>query len=868
MISILPHFSKGYRFRILFFTIILSNIFFQNQVHSQQDWGREYFDFSITVNEAFPGPHELMGFQPGEWHPNHIQVELFMDRLAELSPRMIKKEIGRTHENRPYSVLIVSAPENLEKLEDLRNCHLAAIDPDNFSCLDGAFNPLVLYQAYTSHGNEPSGTGAALLYAWFLAAADDAWVNEVLSETVIIIDACMNPDGYDRFVSWVNSKRWVNAELSDPNDDEFNQPWPGSRTNHFWFDLNRDWLPVQHPESIGKIRLFQAWKPNVLGDYHEMGSNATYFFQPGVPSRTNPMTPQINQDLTAAIAEYHADALDDIGVPYYTKERFDDYYYGKGSTYPDIQGCVGILFEQASSRGHVQETIHGKLTFAETIRNQLATSFSTLKGSWELREELKNYQKDFFRQVSREVNRLENNAYRFELSNDPYRTQEFIRMMATHDIKVYEGEEKDGRRAYYVPFNQTRYYLIRTIFEKVDEFPDSLFYDVSSWTMTSAFGIQAEAVKLSPGFIKHSRLLNFDSGLNLSNRYRSFEHSSTAYLFSWDHFLAPALLYDLLREGVKCKVAFEPFSIIAEGEEAAFSEGTILILPGLQQRTAEDLHQLISEKASEKGIEVFAADRGLSVSGIDPGSPTFRMLELPKILMVTGSGINSNNAGAIWYYFDRHLKIPVTKVSNERLGIVNLRDYDVVIVPSTWGLSIPENVSEQIQTFLREGKTLILEGEATRWAANAGISRAKTVNLSSRPDEVTSYADIAAAFGAYAVGGCIVEGKADLSNPLFFGYNEDRFHVFKRKRWALELPDNLLSAPLQYTANPLVSGYLHTHHQSELAEQASILVESRGSGRIIHLTDAPFFRGYWYGTAHIMSNAVFFGGMIDGRAAF
>ena len=868
MMPILPSFSSSFIVKTFFLALVFCFFFFQHNLYTQAGWDRDYFDSSISVDEAFPGPHELMGFQPGEWHPNHIQVELFMDRLAELSPRMVKKEIGRSHENRPYSVLIVSASENLDRLDELRECHLASIDPDNFSCADGAFNPLVLYQAYTSHGNEPSGTGAALLYAWFLAAADDEWVDEVLSETVIIIDPVMNPDGYDRFVSWVNSKRWLNAEVSDPNDDEFNQPWPGSRTNHFWFDLNRDWLPVQHPESVAKIRLFQAWKPNVLGDYHEMGSNATYFFQPGVPSRTNPMTPQINQDLTAAIAEFHADALDELSVPYYTKERFDDYYYGKGSTYPDIQGCVGILFEQASSRGHVQQTIHGPLTFAETIRNQLATSFSTLRGSWELREELKDYQQNFFQEVRREARRASGNAYRFEMGNDPYLLQEFVRMMATHDIKVYEGEEKDGKKAYYVPFEQTRYYLVRTIFEKVHEFPDSLFYDVSTWTMSSAFGIDAETVTVSPNFIRNATLLDYESNFNPANQYQAFEKSAVGYIFEWNHFLAPGLLYDLLREGVKSKVAFSPFSIKVDGGENNFSEGSILILPGIQNMSEAELHQLLSEQASEKGIRIHAMDRGLSTSGIDPGSPTFRMLNLPKILMVTGSGINSNNAGAIWYYFDRHLHIPVTKVSNERLGRVNLSDYDVVIVPSTWGLSMPDNINERIQSFVSDGNTLIVEGEATRWATSAGISRAQTTNLSSRPDEVAAYADIAAAFGAFAVGGCIVESKADLTNPLFFGYDDDVFHVFKRKRWVLELPENKLSAPLQYASDPLVSGYLHTSHPAEISEQASILVESRGRGRIIHLSDAPFFRGYWFSTAHIMSNAVFFGGMIDRRAAY
>ena len=208
-----------------------------------------------------------------------------------------------------------------------------------------------------------------------------------------------DPDGRDRFVDWANRNRG-GVPTTDSQDREHNEPWPGGRTNHYFFDLNRDWLPVQHPESQGRIALFHHWRPQVLTDHHEMGGNSTFFFMPGVPSRTNPNTPQRNQDLTTEIGNYHAAALDRIGQRYYSQEGFDDFYYGKGSTYPDANGAIGILFEQASSRALERETVNGVLRYAVTARNHFATALSTIEAVVNLRTALLAYQRDFYRDAA------------------------------------------------------------------------------------------------------------------------------------------------------------------------------------------------------------------------------------------------------------------------------------------------------------------------------------------------------------------------------------------------------------------------------------------------------------------------------------
>ena len=255
--------------------------------------------------------------------------------------------------------------------------------------------PIVVYQGFSVHGDEPSGSNAALPFMYHLLASDSEETIELLDNVIILLDPSLNPDGLQRFSQWANSNK--NQSLNpDPNDREYNQYWPRGRTNHYWFDLNRDYLPNQLIETKPKIQTYTEWLPNILTDHHEMGTNSSFFFQPGVPERKNPLISDLNQELTREIGTYHEEALNEIGSLYYSEEDYDDFFFGKGSTYPDANGGIGILFEQGSSRGHIQESVNGILTFPFTIRNQLTTAFSTVKAAKNMRVKLLNYMKDFY----------------------------------------------------------------------------------------------------------------------------------------------------------------------------------------------------------------------------------------------------------------------------------------------------------------------------------------------------------------------------------------------------------------------------------------------------------------------------------------
>ncbi len=455
-----------------------------------------YYLPNIEYDESIQTPEEYLGYQIGEWHISHDQLLAYSKYLSSASKRVKLKEYARSHENRALINLIYTSEENQDNIEKLREDHLKESN--------GKYNkkaPLVLYQGYSIHGNEASGSNAAMLVAYYLAAGKDSKITQLLKNNIVIIDPCYNPDGLQRFSTWVNMHRSKNLN-PDENDREFSEVWPGGRTNHYWFDLNRDWLLLVHPESQGRIRNYHYWKPNVLTDHHEMGKNSTFFFQPGVPSRTNPNTPQKNQQLTEDIAQYHMKALDKIGSEYFMKKRFDDYYYGKGSTYPDANGAVGILFEQASARGHLQEKDGGLLSFPFAIRNQVTTSLSTQEAVLDMRNKLKKYQVEYYKNRNKRASENPVKGYIF-YDVDSIKLNGFLNLLNTHNIVFnqttinFKKNKKSfpKRKSYVVSLNQKEYTLAKTIFEKVNSFGDSIFYDVSSWTMPLAFGLEYESLK-------------------------------------------------------------------------------------------------------------------------------------------------------------------------------------------------------------------------------------------------------------------------------------------------------------------------------------------------------------------------------------
>ncbi len=835
-----------------------------------------YLPDDVTYNSSIPTPEEVLDMVPGEWHVRHDQLVKYMYTVAGASDRITIREIGRTYENRPLLVLTVTSPSNHSNIEQIRKNHVALTNPQQSGNLNVEEMPIITYLGYSIHGDESSGSNAALLAAYYLAAAQGSDIEETLNNTVILLDPSLNPDGLNRFAHWANTHK-SKTLVDDPNNMEQNQPWPTARTNHYWFDLNRDWMLVQHPASQARIRMFHQWKPNILTDHHEMGTNATFFFQPGIPSRTHPLTPERNQNLTGAIAEYHAEKLDQHQRLYYGKESYDDFYYGKGSTYPDINGSIGILFEQASSRSHAQESIHGVLKFPFTIKNQFLTTLSTLEAVQNLRTEILNHQRTFFQEARQQAERSSIKAYVFGTEDDQARSYHMAEMMSRHDIKVHKltetltanSETFEAGSSYIVPTDQQQVRFIEALFERRTTFPDSLFYDVSAWTMPYAFNVPF--AELSSRAFNSGQLGEQVQIEELPSGEVVGDKAEYAYLFEWDEYYAPRALYRIQNKDVRVKVASKPFTAITSNGVHEFDYGSIIVPIGPQDVEAEEIHQWAQTAAEKDGITVYAIGTGLTPSGIDLGSRSFEDIDKPTVAIISGEGTSEYEVGEAWHLLDQRYGMPATLLTKDHLSSTDISRYNVIAMVNGQYSELSDQTVKKLKNWVQSGGTLITTKYATRWASRNKLLNVNFVNDEENKNKeetnLKPYASMDRARGAQYIGGAIFNTELDLTHPLGYGYNDTDLTVFRNSTLFMEKSDNPYATPLRYTENPLASGYISEENEEKLSGTAAIVVGRLGSGKVIAMTDNPNFRAFWYGTNKLFANAIFFGQTISGSSA-
>ncbi|MGV6831667.1 MAG: M14 family metallopeptidase [bacterium] len=807
-----------------------------------------YLPQGETYDSSIPTPKSVIGHEVGEWHVTHDKLVQYMYAIAEASDRITIENRGSTFEGRPLILLTITSPSNHSNLEDIRVNHVNATNSDSNS-FDN--RPIVVYQGFSIHGNEPSGSNAALAAVYHLAAAQSNEVKDLLNNAVILFDPCFNPDGLQRFAYWANTNKSINI-TADPNDREYSEVWPGGRTNHYWFDMNRDWLPVQLPESRARIKSFHKWMPNILTDHHEMGTNSTFFFQPGIPSRTHPLTPALNQKLTGEIAKFHAKALDKIGSLYYSEESFDDFYYGKGSTFPDINGGIGILFEQGSSRGHAQESINGILTFPFTVRNQFTAALSTLEAAKNLRVEILKYQHDFFKNAREEARKTGNKAIVFGNEKDAARAFHLAEILNRHKIQIHEVKDdfsvngttfKKGY-SYIVPRNQKNTRLINAMFEKRTTFQDSLFYDVSAWTFPLAFNLDySENVTTANAGPVITNLKPKKGEVSAKSNY--------AYLVEWHEYYTPKFLNQLLKRGIRVKGALKQFSMNGKN----YDYGTLMIPVQNQSKNAEVLYTLIQNLAKDSHLTIDAVSTGLT-DGIDLGSRNFTALTQPKVALLVGDGITSYDAGEMWHLFDTRYDMTITKLDTKSISRADLDRYNVIIVPNSWS-GLDDSKSKKVQTWVKNGGTLIAYRNALRW-----VKRKEMANIDFKEVDVTaknvSFEDRSNFRGAQVIGGAIFQANIDRSHPINFGYTNSKISLFRNTTLFMKPDKESYNNPIQYTSKPLLSGYISEENLDSLANSVPLQIKRYGRGKIVAFTDNTNFRAFWYGTNRLLMNAIFF----------
>ena len=855
----------------------------------------DYLPADVSFASGVPTPRSVLGFEVGERHVRPDQIVEYFRALAESSDRVHFEIQGRTHEGRPQVLLTIASPENLARREEIRERHRAATEGVAESAAVGADDlPVIVWLAYSIHGNEASGSNAALAVAYYLAAGEGPEVQRILDGSIVLLDPMQNPDGLGRFAEWVNMHRGE-VPSRDPQDREHLEVWPGGRGNHYWFDLNRDWLFLVHPESRNRVATYQKWRPHVVADFHEMGSDSTYFFQPGVPSRTNPLTPDRNQQLTERLAEYHADAFDRAGRLYYHGETFDDFYYGKGSTYPDIQGSVGVLFEQASVGGHRLETAFGVREFPFAVQNHVLTSLSTLRGALELAPDLREHQREFFARAAEEAARSSLGGWVCSTKSAPERGRRLAELQSHHDVRVYRPErafrlgdlEHEPAETIVIPVRQRQARLLETLFERRSEYPDSTFYDVSTWTLPLAYDLPCtEATTRQWSADWTARPWEPRPAVDPS---ASASEATVGYLLDWTHDLAPRALTSLLREGVRVQVALDPLAWATDSGVREHPAGTLVIARGIQDEEIGDLDELVAEVAEQTGVPAIPVSGGFSRRGLDLGSPNLPPVVAPRPAILVGPGASSYETGELWHLLDHDWGVEVSLLDRAHLEDLELDRYTHLFFTSGSYDALGEDGVQRILSWVRDGGALVATRDAARWAGEkllavggngeeggAAKEAAEKTNDAGE-DEASAGAEkppVRLPYGEYeamraeqSIAGAIFEVRLDRTHPLGFGYPRDAIPVFHRGTWMMEPSENPFENVALYREDPWLSGYVSKERRTELGGTAAVIASRVGRGVVIRIADDPSFRGFWLATQPLVANSLFFSGTIESTSS-
>ncbi|MEM9942968.1 MAG: M14 family metallopeptidase [Planctomycetota bacterium] len=826
-----------------------------------------YWPDDIPFDTGIPTPKQHFGFDIGHRHLDHAMVAGYIRRLAEVSDRITVDQYATTHGGRPLLLATVTSPQNRQRIKKIQSIHRNLTKP-GASKIDIANLPAVINMGYGVHGDESSATNCAPLVVYYLAAAKGEQIDKILKDCIILLDPSLNPDGFNRFANWAN--RYRGRVLNpDPQHAEHNQQWPPGRVNYYWFDLNRDWLPLVHPESRGRMRWYHKWKPNVVLDFHEMGTNSTFFFQPGIPLRTNPLTPARNQELTQMFGKFHAEALDQRGSLYFTKERFDDFYMGKGSTYPDLHGSVGILFEQASSRGHIQKNQDGILRFHDTIANHFSASLSSLKATSTYKMELLQFKRDFYSQALKMGESNQTQSYLFHCPGNRTRLIKFAATLRRHDIDCYWLKEdlNYGDQTFFakdtllVPAHQSEFRFFQSLLARQTDFKENVFYDVSSWTLPLAYGLEQTELKRSLDSQILEKFRFSESGLK--TEFQPVEQD-LAYLIDWRDDSANWLTAQLLKAGVITRVARKKFTVqLPNGNRKSFGFGTIAVVLGVQKKRTDQILKIL-KRGADRGAKITPIQTGLSLEGPDLGSSNFSVLKVPKIAMLTGRGTSAYSTGEVWHLLDTQVGLPVTMLKSTSFSSARLDDYTTLVLA---GATLDSATFAKIKDFAARGGTVIAIGRTAVQVQQKLVGPAPTKTAAKETEDTPKQKPFYSASKESAlklISGAIFESKIDTTHPIGYGVPND-LPVFRNHNTFLIPSQNPYANPVIYSQLPLLAGYCSRENVKRFSQSASVVIDSEKRGRFILMADNPNFRGFWKGTNRLFLNAIYFGNFVNGR---
>lgn len=833
---------------IILFLFLLANV----SIFGQDEY---YFGEKGELDPSVPTPESFFGFKIGQSLVRYDKVIEYFRLLAEVSDRASLEVLGRTYEHREQVVLTITSPENQGNLENIRQQHLKLVDPHGSASLDD--QKIIVHLGYNVHGGEIAGTDASVVTAYYLVASQDPEILRALEESVVFVEPALNPDGRDRAANYINGFQSA-VPVADPADQGHGSGITPHRGNHFWTDLNRDWLPLTHVESQNRVAFYHKWYPNIYMDFHEMGSGSSYYFEPSPLNTWDSSIPQSTYEvLHVALAEYFSKALDDIGSLYFTKEVFTNLFPIYGSTYPDFQGGAGTTLEVGSTSGVVIETDAGIRTFSRNIRDNFEVGLASIRAALKEKEVFLAHQKEFFESALTEAEKSDKKYIVFGSEKDKSINRIFLNHLLQHKINVYEltddfsqdGKEFKAGSAYVIPYKQAQFYLLNSIFSERTEFEDPAFMDISAPSTAYGFGVP---------FVKVNQLVKEGAAVTSVPELKGKVENQSDYAYAFDYldYLAPKTLYYLQENGVKARVSQKAFTTSTTVGPKEFSRGSIVIPVHYQEVSSEKLYQLLNEAASLSGITISAITGGLSIDGIDLGSNNIRVLKKPEVAAITEGGYNWTGVGEVWWLLSERLGVPLTKISAQQIENADINRYTSIVLFSAPRFS--KKFINRLEDWIENGGALITIGTASDWAITSQLSSGFIPDTAQTASAVENHSPFSRSQNE-RISGAVFRASLNLESPLTYGFETEEFFTLKTKVGGFPQTLQESGVVLQTTSGDPVDGYIPDGLSPKLEDNRLIVSVNRGRGSIVLFSESPTFRGYYLAPGRILTNAIFFG---------
>ncbi|NWK64648.1 MAG: zinc carboxypeptidase [Sediminibacterium sp. Gen4] len=816
---------------------------------------------SVTAQNV-PSPETYLGYKVGTRYTRHHKIVEYFNTVAKARPDMVKIEsYGQTNEGRELMLAFVSSPENMQRLEAIRlnNLRIAGTTKDRAApIVENA--PAIVWLSYNVHGNEPSSSEAALLMIHALLDPSNSTTKEWLKNTVVVIDPCINPDGRDRYVNWFNSV--VGKEMNaEPSSREHAEPWPGGRSNHYNFDLNRDWAWQTQVETQQRLKKYNAWLPQVHVDFHEQGYNEPYYFAPAAEPFHEVITPW-QRDFQVLIGRNNASYFDKNGWLFFTKERFDLLYPSYGDTYPVYNGAIGMTYEQGGhSRGGlaVVNEDGDTLTLVDRATHHFTTGLSTVETASKHQQKLMNEFKKYF-DDSRTGKIGEYKTYVLT-SKDQNKLNAVIKLLDQNGIEwgtvsnknfsgfnYFTGKQEafaDEGLHIAVSAAQPKAVLAKVLLEPRTVVTDSNTYDITTWSVPYAYGVKGYAIK---------------ERLDVSNDWKPTTvtpvNASYGLLIPYTSFNSAKVLAELLKQNVKVRFAEKPFKYGTKNYE----RGTLIVLK--TSNASVNWAAITNAACIKHNVQADVVETGFMDQGSDMGSPDVKMISsAPKVALLTGEGTSSLGAGEVWHFFDKQLDYPLTLINANDIGRANLKNFNVLIVPDGFIRALSEKAtSDRLKDFVRSGgKIVALENAVSLMASEWGLKQ-KTDKDDEKGEylDVKKYGDRERSYLPNSIPGAIYKMDLDNTHPLGFGY-PDFYYTLKQDATLYEFMKGGWNVGV-LKKDAYVTGFAGYKVKSKLKDGMLFGVQDMGGGSVVYLSDNPLFRNFWENGKLLFTNAVFLAG--------